>query len=99
MPSRLRTPFGARHENTAFCGWVSSTTKGPVHIPNSKGAMQKVWIRALYHLSLKDVQRTPRALALPLELQNQSVQCSGILQPCKGLHTTGSTLLTPGSNV
>ena len=33
-PSRLRTPFGARHESTSLCGWVSSTGKGPVHIPN-----------------------------------------------------------------
>ena len=22
-PSRLQTPFGAQHENTGFCGWVS----------------------------------------------------------------------------
>ena len=38
-PSRLRTPFGARHESTVLCGWVSSTGKGPVHIPNWKGAV------------------------------------------------------------
>ena len=37
-PSRLPTPFGARHESTVFCGWVSSTGKEPVHIPNWKGA-------------------------------------------------------------
>ena len=30
-PSRLRTPFGARHESTGCCGWVSPTRKGPVH--------------------------------------------------------------------
>ena len=36
-PSRMRTPFGARHESTGFCGWVSSTRKGPVHIPTGKG--------------------------------------------------------------
>ena len=36
-PSRLRTPFGARHEGTGFCRWVSSTRKAPVHIPNRKG--------------------------------------------------------------
>ena len=33
-PSRLQTPLGAQHESTGFCGWVSSTGKGPVHIPN-----------------------------------------------------------------
>ena len=47
-PSHLQTTFGARHESTGFCPWVSSTRKGPVHIPNWKGAMQKVCIRALY---------------------------------------------------
>ena len=36
-PSGLRTPFGARHESTGFCRWVSST---------GKGRMKKVWIRA-----------------------------------------------------
>ena len=36
-PSRLRTPFGARHESTGFCGWLSSTEKGPFHNPNWKG--------------------------------------------------------------
>ena len=34
MPSRVRTPFDAQHESTGFCKWVSSTGKGPVHIPN-----------------------------------------------------------------
>ena len=58
MPSRLGTSFGAQHESTGFCGWVSSTGKGLVHIPNwkgagpypqpAKGAMQKAWIRAAY---------------------------------------------------
>ena len=55
-PSRLRTPSGARHESTSFCRWVeperdqsiSPAGKGPVHIPNQKGAMQEAWIRALY---------------------------------------------------
>ena len=42
--NRLQTPFGARHESTGFCGWVSSTSqsisptgKRLVHIPNRKG--------------------------------------------------------------
>ena len=38
MPSRLRMPFGARHESTNFFRWVSSTGKGPVHIPSWQGA-------------------------------------------------------------
>ena len=37
-PGRIGTPFGARHESTGFCGWISSTGKGPLHIPNQKGA-------------------------------------------------------------
>ena len=43
--------------------WVSSTGKGPVHIPNRKGAMQKTLIRAPYQ---KGPQKMPGALALPL---------------------------------
>ena len=76
-PRNLRIPFGAPHESTGFCGWVSSTgkwsihtsnwkggrsisptEKGPVHIPNQKGALQKAWIRAPY-------QKWPKKMPLP----------------------------------
>ena len=33
-PSDLQTPVCEQHESTSFCGWVSSTGKGPVHVPN-----------------------------------------------------------------
>ena len=45
-PSRLRTPFGARHGSTCFCGWCVFKKKRketkqclPVHIPNWKRAI------------------------------------------------------------
>ena len=47
-PSHLQAPFGAGHESSGFYRWVSSTRKGPLHIPNWKGAMQKAWIGAPY---------------------------------------------------
>ena len=65
-PNRLQTPFGARHESTAFCGWVSSTEKGPVHIPNQKRAMQKGGLGHHIKSGQKDARHAPGALALPL---------------------------------
>ena len=68
-PSCLRPPFGAQHESTGFCGWVSSTRKGPIHIPNPKAASQKAWRRASYQ---KWPKKMPRTLTLPLSLPRPS---------------------------
>ena len=76
MPRPLRTPFGAQHESTGLCKRKGAsphpqlergqskppTGKGPVHIPNRKGAMQNAWIRAPHE---KWPKKMPGALTLP----------------------------------
>ena len=48
---------------------MSPTGKGPVHIPNRKGAMQKVWIGAPNQKWPKKMPSTP---TLPLLSKNQN---------------------------